>query len=92
MLGSWLSSIIHKAAPVAAVAATVVTGNPAVGAAVYSATASKENPNNVANTTVPPTSTTAVNPTGELILGGAAVLALILLLKHPAAAPARGKS
>jgi len=85
MLGSWLSSIVHKVAAPAAVVATVVTGNPGVGAAVYSATASKEDPNNVANTTVPPTNTTAVNPTGELILGGLALLGIILIAKHPAA-------
>lgn len=89
MLGSWLSSLVHKAAPVAAIAATVVTGNPAVGAAVYSTTASKENPNNIANTTVPPTNTTAVNPQGELILGGLALLGIILALRHPSSTPAK---
>lgn len=84
-LGSWLSSAVHAVAAPAAIVAGVVTGSPAVGAAVYSATASKEDPNNIANTTVPPTSTTAVNPTGELILGGAALLAIILLTKSKAA-------
>lgn len=90
MLGSWLSSLVHKAAPVIAVGAGIATGSPAVGAAVYGATASKEDPNNVAPV-VPAVKTTAVNPQGELILGGVAVLALILLTRQKPAPAAKAK-
>lgn len=82
MLGSWLSSVVHAVAAPVGIAAGLVTGNPAIGAAVYSATAKKPSKGGDAAPVLPPVSTSAVNPTGELILGGAAILGLVLLMRH----------
>ena len=89
-LGSWLSSAFHAVAgsPVVDVAANVVA--PGSGALLAAANTIGQGGGSSSSSAPvqPAVTTTAVNPQGELILGGLALLAIVLLSRHPAVAPA----
>lgn len=91
-LGSWLSSVFHKVAgnPVVDTVANVVA--PGSGTVLAAAnTIGQGGGSSPSAPVAPPVTTTAANPQGEMILGGIALVAIILLTRHPAVATTTAK-
>lgn len=87
-LGSWLSKAFHAVAgnPVVDTVANVVVPGSGTALATANQVHIGGGGGDSSSTVAPPVTTTAANPQGQMILGGLALLAIILVTRHPAVA------